>query len=362
MRIPFPLRWAGTVALVILLALVLARITSPGVRVTRIGEIYDVRPAGDSGRVWLNLFADDDVIASADGVPICERVGSVPSALSRGGGHATRIVTTAYRETRISVIDVDACENTHLEYSVRLRPLEMALTASGDRVAMALGESSYSGTEGGLAVYDAAGGGEVFERWGLSAPSAVEFSPDGALVAVGGRDATVAVVDASHGDLLWQRALRDVLFAPKTQSPYRRSWARRLVFSADGRYLAVGFDSDLVVVLDPVSGEVVQLLEPELPRTTGPMAFHPERPVLAVALSGGGVVLWDVVSGEALGRRSMEGALLRSFRPGLFLHYRVGRVSSGWRSGDTRAIAFADGGEAIVAVDTRRMFRWPSGL
>src|SRR6266511_1468886 len=109
--------------------------------------------------------------------------------------------------------------------------LGLALSSDGRRLA--------AGGEGGLTiVWDVASRRNVFERRGHGATQiyTVALSPDGGMLATGGGDAATRLWKTDSGELL-----HTFDFAGK--------WVRAVQFSPDGKILAVGGTGDLTVRL-----------------------------------------------------------------------------------------------------------------
>jgi WD40 repeat protein len=115
----------------------------------------------------------------------------------------------------------------------------------------------------------------------------MEFSPDGALLAVGVIDGTVRLLEVASGKII-----HILKFGGETD-------IHDLAFSPDGNYLASGGRVPAVILWDVASGEVVRTFR--LTDNALSMDFSPDGTILATA---GGyeheVRLWNVESGNLL--------------------------------------------------------------
>jgi WD40 repeat protein len=157
------------------------------------------------------------------------------------------------------------------------------------------GALASGGEDGAVRLWDVQTG-ELLRAWeghgtarkGALVPGGVwslAFSPDGGVLASGGRDEAVRLWDAQTGELL--RAL---------EGDDRLVWC--LAFSPGGGALASTYDW-AVRLWDPQTGELLRALE----RHSAPVkcvAFSPDGGALASGDMGGAVRLWDVQTGELL--------------------------------------------------------------
>lgn len=169
----------------------------------------------------------------------------------------------------------------------------VAFHPSGDLVAAGNGLAS-----GSAAVWNTAGD----LQWRLEGHSgvahAVQFSPDGAWLAVavgaaGRGAATVYLYDAASRQMV--RSFGETEAAATATS---------LAFSPDGTMVAAGYDLGYLEVWAVATGESVYRLE-ELGAAVQSVAFSPDGRTLAAGRADGNVGLWDAGSGRFL--RTLEG-------------------------------------------------------
>jgi WD40 repeat protein len=118
----------------------------------------------------------------------------------------------------------------------------------------------------------------------------VALSPDGKLIATGGRTAKPVENGPKGGEvILWDVATRRAL----TTMVGHTSWVTSVAFSPNGRLLATGgLDRTVKVWEVPFGKEAVPL--PRLTHDIGRVAFSADGRVLATAMRyGGGIKLWD---------------------------------------------------------------------
>jgi WD40 repeat protein len=138
-------------------------------------------------------------------------------------------------------------------------------------------------------------------RIGRGTTDHVAFSPDGGTIAVA---SSVGIWLYPAGDLGTQ-AEPPLLKTPKV--------AAALAYSPDGSMLAVAVDSD-VQIWDTAGQTMIASFRP--PRSCSMLTFSPDGRTLALNLTGGGLVLWDMVSGAQSaayqGMIQTDGALVYS--------------------------------------------------
>ncbi|MCI0462018.1 MAG: WD40 repeat domain-containing protein [Gemmataceae bacterium] len=133
--------------------------------------------------------------------------------------------------------------------------------------------------------------------WVLS----LTFSADSKLLASGGHDGLVRLWDASAG-----KKLRDLpgLPMPPPKTPPEPSAVLSLAFSPDGNLLAAGGSDGVVRLINPGDGKLVRELKGHTSAVAG-LAFHPGGKLLASAGKDRTVRLWDPTSGAMV--KALEG-------------------------------------------------------
>lgn len=109
---------------------------------------------------------------------------------------------------------------------------------------------------------------------------ALTFSPDGRILASGSEDCTVRLWDTQQGQCL--QALQG-----HTQS------VRALTFSPDGRILASGGEEGTVRLWNAQQGQCLQILQGHT-QSMRALAFSPDSRMLASSSEDGTVRLWDI--------------------------------------------------------------------
>ncbi len=104
------------------------------------------------------------------------------------------------------------------------------------------------------------------------------FSPDGRLIAsCGGNDGTLVVIDANSGHT-------------KFRLPRFKGWARKVMFSPDGRWIADRTEGDHAMLIDAATGEVATKFPGEKENILP--TFDPSGHRIATAGRNGTIKLW----------------------------------------------------------------------
>jgi LPXTG-site transpeptidase (sortase) family protein len=133
---------------------------------------------------------------------------------------------------------------------------------------------------------------EVLERLAsvqvfTGALDAVAFSPDGTILASGGRDNTIRFWNAETGELL-------------RSSEGHSDWISSVAFSPDGTILVSGSRDDTVRRFDAETGELLSVVGSHDGDVTA-VAISPDGLVITSGSRDSQIKLWDGQTGEALG-------------------------------------------------------------
>ena len=119
---------------------------------------------------------------------------------------------------------------------------------------------------------------------------AVVFSPDGHLLASGGRDDEILVWDVATGQ-------------PDGHAlTAHTGWINGLAFSPDGKTLASASEDRTIRLWDVATGEAIGQPLSGHTDAVRSVAFSPDGKTLASASADGTIRLWDVATGEAIGQ------------------------------------------------------------
>jgi WD40 repeat protein len=131
---------------------------------------------------------------------------------------------------------------------------------------------------------------------------ALSFSPDGKQLASGGHDGTVRLWDPASGKKLLEFPSRPA--APANTPPGPANTVMALAFSPDGKLLALGGSDMQIHLVNTADGKIVRSLPGHTSSVTA-LAFHASGTVLASASKDGTVRLWNPANGQAL--KTLEG-------------------------------------------------------
>ncbi|MCX4586296.1 WD40 repeat domain-containing protein [Streptomyces sp. NBC_01481] len=154
------------------------------------------------------------------------------------------------------------------------RAMQVAFSADGTRLAA----STFSGTTGTIAVWDARTHRLVTSMTEQQAGLGMAFSPDGRMIAVS---------VGAHGDI----AVRDVSTGSRRLLRGHGRAVRSLTFSRDSRLLVSADGTGHPIVWNVASGEVLAELPAE---HVASVVFGTSGSILAGAADDGGVHLWDL--------------------------------------------------------------------
>jgi WD40 repeat protein len=144
----------------------------------------------------------------------------------------------------------------------------------------------------------------------------VLFAPNGKLLASSGQDGLIRLWDVNQG--------RELQQIPEPQEP--------LAFTPDSRLLITGGRSEKPVVWDVTQPRKLRR-RTTLPSPSWTVAVSPDSKLLAVGEGAGLIRLWDLARGREL---SVLGP----------------------QNGDTTALAFAEGGKTLLAMQADGIHRW----
>jgi WD40 repeat protein len=276
--------------------------------------------------------------------------------------------------------------------SFTIKPSGTALTAlawspAGDELAVA-------GRDGLVELWSTSGEPRLVRRLiGLHSmfgqPEAIQsvaFSPSGRLVAASDDDKTgTAIGQATDEDFagvaVWQAATGRLIATPTDLNGALGNGVKPvgddlLAFSPNGRLLALSLFDRSVLILDPTTGQVRQVLISATGTTS--LAFAPDG-TLANGTAAGTVELWNPITGREIDPPLLVGAApvasIAFDRSGqwfataaqgersvkLWLASGLGQLGPGFTTerGATTAVAFGAGGRLLAIGDDGRGFEWP---
>jgi WD40 repeat protein len=123
------------------------------------------------------------------------------------------------------------------------------------------------------------------------------FNSDGKQLASGGYDGVVRLWDVSAGKKVLDIQGRPPL--PPNTPPGLPNVVWALAFSPDNKLLAVGGSDGPIHLINPADGKIVRSLPGHTSTLTG-LAFHPSGTVLASSSKDRSIRLWNVANGQPL--------------------------------------------------------------
>jgi WD40 repeat protein len=229
-------------------------------------------------------------VRTGEGTPFVLRGHPGPViALAWHGG----VLASAGIEAHVLLWDMPGGKlRTTLDAGGRVRSLAMA--SDGKQLAA-------GGEDGAVRLWDVATGKPGARLAGHADwVLALAFSPDGQQLASGGADG-VRLWDMAAG-----KKLLDIPAAPPgpNASPAPANAVQALAFSPDGKLLAVGGSDAQVYLVNPADGKPVRSLPGHTSSVTA-LAFHPGGALLVSASKDRTVRLWSPANGQLL--KALEG-------------------------------------------------------
>jgi WD40 repeat protein len=164
-------------------------------------------------------------------------------------------------------------------------------------------------------IWDMASGAVVYTLTGHAGfISTVAFAPDGTTLGSSASDGTVLMWDVATG----QRRAQFEYESPPNLATGAKQWTTGLAFTPDGATLAIGLQNGSVAIVDAATGELRRTLTGHsgIVVSRG-VAIAPDGKTLATASFDGTVRLWDIDSGTQTAEFSGHGlrVIALSFSP-----------------------------------------------
>ena len=199
-----------------------------------------------------------------------------------------KLVALSHGDKGIEIWDAD--QKRLLKRLKAVEPVRNGLAISHDGQYVAAAEGTYRDSEGhrtNIEVWDIKQDtpadlidtGIILGVWNL------HFSPDGSMLAVDSQ------IDAKAGIRVWERSTREQLCLIDNLEAY---WARALTFVLDGKYIALGDESGVLMFLNIKEDREVFALRVD----TGieSLAFSHDGKYMAVGLFDSTVQIWELKS------------------------------------------------------------------
>ncbi|RKU34124.1 hypothetical protein C6496_20790 [Candidatus Poribacteria bacterium] len=199
-----------------------------------------------------------------------------------------KFVALSRGDKQIEIWEID--QKRLLKRLKAVEPVRNGLTISHDGQYVAAAEGTYRDGEGhrtNIEVWDLKQDtpadlidtGIILGVWNL------HFSPDGSMLAVDSQ------IEAKAGIRVWERSTREQLCLIDNLEAY---WARALTFALDGKYIALGDESGVLMLSDIKEDREVFALRAD----TGieSLAFSHDGKYMAVGLFDSTVQIWELKS------------------------------------------------------------------
>ncbi len=232
-------------------------------------------------------------VRAGDGTPdVLDGHKGAVVALAWGGGP---VLASAGADEKVILWEMpDGKAAQTLTPGGRIRAL--AMSADGKMVA-AGGDGTY------VQLYEVAGGKPGTKLAGHKDwVRALAFRADGQQLASAGNEGKVILWDVAGG-----KQSAEFIAEPPTPAnspPKLPLVVHALAYSPDGKLLATGGSDGIIHLLNPADGKVVRSLPGHTSAITA-LTFHPAGAVLASSSKDGKVILWDVNGGKAI--KPLEG-------------------------------------------------------
>jgi WD40 repeat protein/serine/threonine protein kinase len=252
--------------------------------VARTGKDVEALAFADGGRLVTLAGCRLQTWDTASGLlreeralPVCEDLLS-PAVLAAFAPGGARVAARAREDACVvKAWDVESGAEAVAFRGHRLPVCCLRYSPDGLLLATCGHDPKGAGKQHEVKVWDAATGQALFTREGVGRPFSVAFGPDGRLLAFGGEDGTITVLNRASGETL-------------LQVDGHKGGVTALAFSADGAWLASGGATDRTVKVWGGAAKPAHTLP--APSPVCDLAFSPDGKRLA-GTSRDVVRLWD---------------------------------------------------------------------